>query len=56
MYWADMLKGTLQQSDLDGSNIEDIVADADIDYSGGLSEGFGAIALGLVGGKVYWEN
>ena len=54
IYWtngADSVYGTIQRSNLDGSHIENIVTDTDSFWSH-----FGAIALDLVGNKIYWGS
>ena len=54
IYWTngtDSVYGTIQRSNLDGSHIENIVTDTDSFWSH-----FGAIALDLVGNKIYWGS
>ena len=54
IYWTngtDSVYGTIQRSNLDGSHIENIVTDTDSFWSR-----FGAIALDLVGNKIYWGS
>lgn len=56
LYWTE--DSRVRRSNLDGSNIEDIVPDTDLGHidNVGWSEGNGAIALDLVGGKLYWVS
>ena len=53
IYWTNGTDfyGTIQRSNLDGSHIEHIVTDTDSFWSH-----FGAIALDLVGNKIYWGS
>ena len=50
MYWADRGTNKIQRANLDGSNIEDLVTDAD-----GLDEPED-VAVDITGGKVYWVD
>ncbi len=49
LYWTDQGTGTIQRADLDGTNVEGIFSLPNIGWSY-----FGAIALDLVGNKIYW--
>ena len=47
MYWTDVGTDKIQRSNLDGSNVQDVVT--------GLNNPFG-IALDVAGGKMYWTD
>ena len=47
MYWADWEDGKIQHTDVDGSEVEDLIT--------GLGSLYG-VALDVPGGKIYWTN
>ena len=49
LYWSDWGTDKIRRSDLDGSNVEDVVTGAGLDGPDGLS-------LDLAGGKIYWTD
>ena len=49
LYWSDWGTDKIQRADLDGSNVEDLVAGAGLNGPDGLS-------LDLAGGKIYWAD
>ena len=49
LYWTDWGTGKIQRSDLDGSNVEDLVSGTGLNGPDGL-------ALDVSGGKMYWTN
>ncbi len=49
LYWSDWGTDKIQRSDLDGSNVEDLVSGAGLNGPDGLS-------LDLAGGKIYWAD
>ena len=49
LYWSDWGTDKIQRSDLDGSNVEDLVSGAGLNGPDGLS-------LDLSGGKIYWAD
>ena len=49
LYWTDWGTGKIQRSDLDGSNVEDLVSSAGLNGPDGL-------ALDVSGGKMYWTD
>ena len=49
LYWSDWGSDKIQRANLDGSNVEDLVAGAGLDGPDGLT-------LDLAGGKIYWTD
>ena len=49
LYWSDWGTDKIQRSDLDGSNVEDVVSGAGLNGPDGLS-------LDLAGGRIYWAD
>ena len=49
LYWTDWGTDKIQRSDLDGSNVEDLVSGAGLNGPDGL-------ALDMAGGKMYWTD
>jgi len=49
MYWTDYSSNKIQRSDLDGSNVEDLLSLGSTHYPNG-------IALDVAGGKMYWTG
>ena len=49
LYWTDWGTDKIQRSDLDGSNVEDLVSGAGLNGPDGL-------ALDVAGGKMYWTD
>ena len=49
LYWSDWGTDKIRRSDLDGSNVEDVVTGGGLDGPDGLS-------LDLAGGKIYWTD